>query len=617
MIRYQIQAISPEAHIFRTVMHVPDAMPEGQVLRMPAWIPGSYMIRDFARHVVRFEAHANDQPLAWRKLDKDSWWVEPTSAPLTITIEVYAWDLSVRGAHLDTTHAYFNGACVFLQPLGHEDQPIEVQIDMPAGAQYSGWRLATGLPRSPSKNSGGEWEAGLFYAENYDALIDHPVEMAAFTSAQFSACEVPHRMVFSGRHHADLDRLCRDLKPICEHHIKMFGEPAPMSDYLFMTMVTGDAYGGLEHRNSTSLMCSRRDLPKRTDEPGVISDGYRTFLGLCSHEYFHTWNIKRIKPEVFTPFDLSQESYTEQLWAFEGITSYYDDLALVRTGLITPQSYLELVGQTITRVARSTGTDKQTVTESSFDAWTRFYKQDENSPNAIVSYYAKGALVALALDMLIRDLTDEMKSLDDVMRLLWLQYGKTGVGVPERGIQAAVEQIVGAVVGTDTETGAKSEAAMTILRAFFDLALYSTEPLPIEDLLRQRGVQIHWRAPSGSADMGGKATKPANIDLGIKIVDHPLGARIAMAFEQGCAATAGLSAGDVLIAIDGLKVEARKLDDMLSVYQPGEIIEVHAFRSDVLMRFKVTLSPSEKVIAWLSVDESGLTATGRRWLHVE
>jgi predicted metalloprotease with PDZ domain len=607
VIRYQIQALSPQAHIFRTVMHLSEAMPEGQVLRMPAWIPGSYMIRDFARHVVRFEALANDQPLAWRKLDKDSWWVEPTSAPLTIIIEVYAWDLSVRGAHLDTTHAYFNGACVFLQPVGHEDQPIEVQIDLPVGAAYSGWRLATGLPRK----SGGEWDEGLFQAENYDALIDHPVEMAAFTSAQFSACDVPHRMVFRGRHHADLDRLCRDLKPICEHHIKMFGEPAPMSDYLFMTMVTGDAYGGLEHRNSTSLMCSRSDLPKRTDAPNVIRDGYRTFLGLCSHEYFHTWNIKRIKPEVFTPFDLSQESYTEQLWAFEGITSYYDDLALVRTGLISPQSYLELVGQTMTRVARSTGTDKQTVTESSFDAWTRFYKQDENSPNAIVSYYAKGALVALALDMLIRDLTDEQRSLDDVMRVLWQQYGKTGIGVPERGIQAAVEGVVSAIVSAESGT------AMTTLSAFFDLALYSTEPLPLEELLSKRGVKINLRAPSGLADMGGKATKPANIDLGIKVVDHALGARIAVAFEQGCATAAGLSAGDVLIAIDGLKVNGRKLDDMLSVYQPGEIVEIHAFRDDVLMRFKVTLTPAEENIVWLSVEEGGLTAVGRCWLHVE
>src|SRR5690606_21184804 len=169
--------------------------------------------------------------------------------------------------------------------------------------------------------------------------------------------------------------------------------------YVFMTLVTGDGYGGLEHRNSTSLMCARNDLPRLTDAPDQVRDAYRGYLGLCSHEYFHSWNIKRIKPEAFTPFDLNQEVYTELLWAFEGITSYYDDLALVRSGLITPQSYLELLGQTISRVQRGSGTLRQTVTESSFDAWTRFYKQDENAPNAIVSYYAKGALVALALDL--------------------------------------------------------------------------------------------------------------------------------------------------------------------------------------------------------------------------
>lgn len=593
MIHYRIQPLRPEAHLFAVEVRVPSPTPEGQAFAMPAWIPGSYMIRDFARHVVAFEAHCNGVPLAWQKLDKHTWQLAPASGAVTVRIEVYAWDLSVRGAHLDTTHGYFNGSCVFLAAKGHEDQPCEVEMQPPEGAAYATWQVATGMPRL----SGGALGFGRFRADSYDALIDYPVEMGHFTHATFEACGVPHQVVLSGRHRADMARLCRDLKPICEQHIRLFGEPAPMQDYVFMTLVTGDGYGGLEHRNSTSLMCTRSDLPRLTDAPDQVREGYRNYLGLCSHEYFHSWNIKRIKPEVFTPFDLNQEVYTELLWAFEGITSYYDDLALVRSGLITPQSYLELLGQTISRVQRGSGTTRQTVTESSFDAWTRFYKQDENAPNAIVSYYAKGALVALALDLTLRELTQEEKSLDDLMRLLWQRYGQTGEGVPERGIQALAEELAG-----------------QSLDDFFNLALYSTDPLPLTELLHARGVTLNWRAPASHADNGGKPATLTPVNLGVRLAEDPLGARIAVAYDQGAAMAAGLSAGDVIVALDGLKTDARKLDDQLAAYQPGDRLSVHAFRRDELMSFTVTLAPGEATLACLTLDSDGLTDLGRRWL---
>ena len=593
MIHYRIQPLRPEAHLFAVEIQVPSPTPEGQAFAMPAWIPGSYMIRDFARHVVAFDAHCNGEPLPWHKLDKHTWQLAPASGAVTVRLEVYAWDLSVRGAHLDTTHGYFNGSCVFLAAKGHEDQPCEVDILAPEGAAYATWQLATGMPRL----SGDALGFGRFRADSYDALIDYPVEMGHFTHATFEACGVPHQVVLSGRHRADMARLCRDLKPICEQHIRLFGEPAPMQDYVFMTLVTGDGYGGLEHRNSTSLMCARSDLPRLTDAPDQVREGYRNYLGLCSHEYFHSWNIKRIKPEAFTPFDLNQEVYTELLWAFEGITSYYDDLALVRSGLITPQSYLELLGQTISRVQRGSGTTRQTVTESSFDAWTRFYKQDENAPNAIVSYYAKGALVALALDLTLRDLTQEETSLDDLMRLLWQRYGQTGDGVPERGIQALAEELAGQP-----------------LDDFFNLALYSTDPLPLADLLHARGVALNWRAPASHADNGGKPAITTPVNLGVRLAEDPLGARIAVAYDQGAAMAAGLSAGDVIVALDGLKTDARKLDDQLAAYQPGERISVHAFRRDELMSFTVTLAPGEATLACLTLDPDGLTDSGRRWL---
>ena len=246
---------------------------------------------------------------------------------------------------------------------------------------------------------------------------------------------------------------------------------------------------------------------------------------------------------------------------------------------------------------RGSGTTRQTVTESSFDAWTRFYKQDENAPNAIVSYYAKGALVALALDLTLRDLTQEDKSLDDLMRLLWQRYGETGIGVPERAIQALAEELAGQPMDD-----------------FFDLALYSTDPLPLAEMLHARGVTLHWRAPASHGDNGGKPATATPVNLGVRLVEDPLGARIAVAYDQGAAMAAGLSAGDVIVALDGLKTDARKLDDQLSGYQPGERISVHAFRRDELMQFTVTLAPGDATLACLTLGSDGLTDLGRRWL---
>jgi predicted metalloprotease with PDZ domain len=596
LLRYQITPSAPEKHLFTVTLEIEKPMPEGQVLRLPAWIPGSYMIRDFARHVVRFVAYSAGAPLDWRKLDKDSWLLDPCDGPVHVEIDVYAWDLSVRGAHLDTTHGYFNGTCVFLQPLGHEDQPVQVRIQPPAGAAYATWQVATGLVAE----HGDGRRFGTFLADNYDALVDHPVEMGHFDEVTFEACGVPHQMVFTGKHQADLARLARDLAPVCEHHIRLFGEPAPMDNYLFMTLVTGDGYGGLEHRNSTSLMCARKDLPRRTDASDSVREGYRNFLGLCSHEYFHTWNIKRIKPAAFTPYDLSRESYTELLWAFEGITSYYDDLALVRTGLITVADYLEELGKTVSRVLRGTGSGKQTVTESSFDAWTRFYKQDENAPNAIVSYYAKGALIALCLDLLLRRDSNGSCSLDDVMRVLWSRYGKTGEGVPERGVQAVAEEVLG-----------------QSLQGFFDTALYSTEPLPLADLLADVGVQVEMRAPAGHADMGGKAMASAPVNLGARFSSDPAGARVAVVFEQGNAAHAGVAAGDILVAVDGMRTDAARIDEQLAAFQPGDRIDLHVFRGDVLMRLPLTLDAPRAELAVLSLAAAGLNERGRAWLHVD
>ena len=600
-IRYSIHPSSPEAHLFEVRCTVAGPDPAGQKFSLPTWIPGSYLIREFSKNVVRIRAQSGGRLLDIAKLDKNTWQVAPCERPVTVTIEVYAWDLSVRGAHLDTTHAFFNGPSVFLKVAGREDDACEVEILPPKGAKYRTWRIATAMRRKDAKAYG----FGTYKAANYDELIDHPVEIGAFTLATFRACGVPHDIAITGRHRADTRRLTRDLKQLCETQIRFFGEPAPMDRYVFLVTVVGDGYGGLEHRASTALLCARNDLPHAgMHEP---SSGYRTFLGLASHEYFHTWNVKRIKPAAFTPYDLGRENYTTLLWAFEGFTSYYDDLLLVRSGLVSRSAYLDTLGRNITSLLRTAGRKKQTVAESSFDAWIKYYRSDENTPNAGVSYYGKGGLIGLCLDLFVRHRTKGRKSLDDVMRALWKRHGMKGIGVAEDGIEKIAEQV----------TGVK-------LKRFVDRAVRSTADLPLRKLLAYVGIAIALRpARSGFDRREGKPKRAEgaadrSVTLGVRTGSEGGNLRVTHVLDGGAAQKAGLAAGDVVIAMDGLRVTPDNFDKQLSRYRPGETVALHTFRRDELHVIELTLAAA-KPDAWsLTVNEDKTGARARkRWLGTD
>lgn len=577
-IHYRIVPVDPAAHLFEVNCRIMEPDKNGQIISLPAWIPGSYMIRDFAKNILYIKAETVGRSLAVEKIDKDTWKLEPVNAEIELTYRVYAWDLSVRAAHLDITHGFFNGSSVYVCVRGHESAPCEVEIQAPLGEAYSDWRVATALPRITAEPYG----FGLYRAENYDELIDHPVEMGRFDLVTFEACGVTHAVAVTGGKHNDLQRLCADLKKICEYQIRFFGEPAPFEYYVFLVMLVPDGYGGLEHRASCSLVCARNGLPREQDIE--INDDYRDFLSLCSHEYFHAWNVKRIKPAVFTPYDLTKENYTRLLWVFEGFTSYYEDLMLLRCGLISVEHFLELLAQKITALLRSKGRALQTVTESSFDAWTKFYKQDENAPNAIVSYYVKGALIALCLDLELRDLSRGEESLDDVMHLLWERYGKTGIGVPEQGVEKLLDE------ATDRK-----------LTSLYQKMLYTTEELPLQAALQKAGIILQVRAAAHQKDRGGKPVTSAEprVSLAARFVDENGFVKLTHIINQGAAHKAGLATGDVIVAVDGLKVSAQNLEDGLSRYPVGQRLEVHAFRRDELKTFWLELIPPEKDTAVL------------------
>jgi predicted metalloprotease with PDZ domain len=584
MIYYNLQPVHPEAHLFGVTMRIPRPDPQGQRVTLPSWILGSYMIRDFAKNIVTLEAYCGDTEIALEKVDKQTWCCAPCSGELELRYQVYAWDLSVRTAHLDTTHGYFNGTSLFLKAVGQEQEGCQVEIHPPAGERYNNWKVATTLPTAGAEQLG----FGMYQAADYDELVDHPVEMGEFTFASFTVAGVPHEIAITGRHDADLDRICRDLQAICEYHVGLFGELPPMQRYLFQVMAVGDGYGGLEHRSSTSLLCKRSDLPRHGEEK--VSNGYRDFLGLCSHEYFHLWNVKRIRPQVFKEADLSREVHTRLLWAFEGITSYYDDLSLVRSGRIDAAGYLDLLARVITRVRRGSGRQKQTLEESSYDAWTKFYKADENAPNAIVSYYSKGALVALTLDLLIRWDSDGEKSLDDLMRTLWERYGRPDKGVGEEDIEALAQEITG-----------------LDMSCFFEQALRGTDELPLPELLGEMGIGYRLRAARNAADKGGVAKgeedQPSRRGpvLGATVRDEGGEARVKVVFDHGAAQKAGLSAGDVIVAVDGLRVTAANLEQRIADIPEGYSVRVHAFRRDELMHFdlKPQAAPEDTCELWL------------------
>lgn len=595
LIRYRVRLADLDRHQFEVECRIDNPSAE-QRFSLPAWIPGSYLLRDFARHVVYVEAKSGRQVLATEKVDTATWSVKGAEKTLTLTIVVYALDSSVRGSYLDRRRGYFNGPCLFLLPEGRDAEDIEVTLEPPPHSICEDWRVATALEPSEVDENG----FGAYRAADYDELLDHPVEIGEFESVEFEACGVPHHLVVAGRFESDLDRVAADVAQICTTQIEFFGAPAPFSRYWFLGLASGDGLGGLEHRASSSLVFGRDDLPKIGD-PGQSRD-YQRFLALVSHEYFHTWHVKRSKPAAFVPYRLDRRNHTRLLWVFEGITSYYQEVMLLRSGLLGSGSFLQRLGELLTRVYRTPGRLKQSLAESSFDAWDVLYRPEPNHPNTSISYYTKGAMVALALDLKLRLETQGATSLDDVLRELWRRYGARGVGVPEDGFEVLAAE----VGGID-------------LKAFFDAAVRGTEDPPLQSLLAEFGLALEMRAAAGGDDRGGTSRAQTGdlLALGVVSREREGGVELLSVLDGGPAQRAGLNPGDVLVAIDRLRVSERNLRRRLARFEAGERVTATVFRGDELLEVGLVLKSAPVDTCYIApLDQASDEALRRRqaWL---
>ena len=577
-VHYRVEVLDVTRHLFQVTLRVPRPQAT-QVLELPVWIPGSYLVREFARHVHRISAQQGKRPCTLTQVDKCSWSVQAQEdTPLTVTLQVHAHDASVRTAWLDAQRGFFNGTSLFLRVQGYTHLPHTLEVLAPADLPE--WHLATGLSALQVDRRG----FGTYRAANYDDLADCPVELGAFWRGEFRACGSDYQFVVAGATPSfDGARLLADTQRIVEAEVRLWHGKgrAPHSRYVFMLWAVSDGYGGLEHRNSTALICKREDLPQQGVK--TASEGYVTLLGLISHEYFHTWNVKRLRPVQLAEIDYQRENMTSLLWFFEGFTSYYDDLLVCRAGLMDAARYLKRLNKTLNQVLQTPGRQVQTVAQASFEAWTKYYRPDDNSPNITVSYYTKGALVALCLDLSLRQ---QGHSLDDVMRALWKRCAAGPMS--EDDLLTVLHELTG-----------------TSWQRQIQAWVHSTTDLPLRELLTAQGVVL-------DAETSTMAQR-----LGLRVSEAGGSVQIKGVLRGSAAETAGLAAGDEWL---GLEVGAKgqggswrlhKLDDLPALLGREQKLVALVSRDKRLLRLPLEVPaqasgwklsvPTDRTPGWPSV----------------
>ena len=531
---YDVYLLDLNAHTFRIKLTIEDPLKD-QVIHFPQWIAGSYMIREFSKHLHNLSAKQNKKDIVITQLNKSSWRLHTSSkTAVTIEYDIYAHDGSVRGAWLDSDRGFFNGTSLFFECDGHANnkhslklhpKPLITYEDSSTKEALLDWQVFTSLKALKTTKSG--W--GVYEASSFEDLVDTPVLMANAWYGEFKVSPsstnkaalkpVIHRFVITGVSPSfDGERLMLDSQKICQAVIDFWHPKSkPVIDnYLFILNVVQDGYGGLEHKSSTVLQCKRSDLPSiHKKEAKEASEGYIGLLGLISHEYFHTWNVKRLRPSEFSNYRFNIENYTEMLWFFEGFTSYYDDLLLRRCGLISDAQYLKLLSKTINQVMQTPGRHVQSVANSSFDAWVKYYKADENTPNITVSYYTKGALIALCFDLKLRA---HNTNLDNVMRELFKR--SNGGPISEADFHEVLKALSNRYWNEELKEW-----------------VHGVKDLPFTALLQNQGVRVEHSANS------------LQQQLGLRLDESKSGLHIKIVLKGGIAQSAGFVAGDEWLGV--------------------------------------------------------------------
>jgi len=560
-IAFTVAMPRPHTHLLEVQVAVKRTVdgPQQESLVMPVWTPGSYLVREFARNVQDFAATAAGQPLKWEKINKNTWRINTAGArEWQATYRVYANELSVRTSELNSSHAFWNNANILMYLDGFLKSPSTVRVLGP-----DIWKVATGLPAVLGQKN-------TFRAENFDVLYDSPFEVSNFKTLIFNVKGIPHRIVIDGEGNYDPERMRRDVQKIVETSVEVMGGEIPYRDYTFILHLRANAGGGLEHLNSTALGYPRFGFAIRSGDratsasptaTGSPERDYRGFLSLVSHEFFHLWNVKRIRPDALGPFDYTQENYTKLLWVAEGITDYYSDLLLRRGGLITENEFLTATARSIQMLQDTPGRMEQSVEESSFDTWIKFYRPDENTINSQVSYYDKGAILGLLLDLEIRKRSNNAKSLDDVLRYLYAEFFKKNRNYGPEDFQKASELMAG-----------------SSLDDFFKRFVRGTDELDYNAALEAAGLRLE--------------TNPAGVErvyFGADARQDGERLMVTRVYAGSPAYEQGLNTGDQIVALDNMRVTKDFFDRRMAEKKPGDLINLTIFRFDDLSTLLIKL----------------------------
>jgi predicted metalloprotease with PDZ domain len=570
-IAYTVSMARPHTHLFgvEARLRYRAAAPGALDFVMPVWTPGSYLVREFERHVQDFEARdGGGRTLAWVKTNKNTWRIEAAGArEVRVRYAVYANELTVRTSDLNDRHAFWNNANLLMYPEGLLGAASTLKVE-----PFGDWKVATGLPAVAGAQN-------TFRAENFDVLYDSPFLVSNFKTLPFEVRGVPHRIVVDGEGDYDPERLRRDAQRITEAAVEVMGE-LPYRDYTYMLMLAPARGGGLEHANSTALILRRFGFS--------TADDWLSVHTLFAHEIFHVWNVKLIRPDVLGPFDYTRENYTRLLWVAEGVTNYYESLLVRRAGLMSDRQYLALMAREIQTLQETPGRLEQSLEEASFDAWIEYYRPDENTVNTNVSYYDKGAIVGLLLDLEIRRRSNGARSLDDVMRALYKDFYKQNRNYTSEDFRRAAEAAAGGS-----------------LEEFFRRYVRGREELDYDTALASVGLRL-----DTSSDAAGRpAPVAAHLGAALEEKDGRLTVKNVPAgtpaYEQG------LSAADQIVAVDGYRATLAFLNERLADKRPGAQLTLTVFRGDELRMLPVKLG-SRTAATYRIVPVAGATDQQKR-----